>query len=127
MALDSTISKQALTEELARVTAELQTLGVHNKNNPKDWVATPPPEEGGLAPDPNDAADRVEEWDEHAATLAELERQYNDVTRALAKIEDGTYGICEIGDKAIEPDRLGANPAARTCKAHIDEESSLPQ
>lgn len=126
MLSDTTLYKNKLTEALSRVTEELQTLGVHNKDNPQDWVATPEPEEGA-EPDPNDAADRVEEWDEHAATLAELERQYNDTVRALKKIEDGAYGICEICGKEIESERLDANSAARTCKAHIDKEATLPQ
>ena len=126
MALDTALYKTKLTESLARITCELETLGVHTKDNQKDWVATPPPEDG-LEPDQNDAADRVEEWDERAATRAEHEREYNDHTRALKKIEDGTYGICEVSGKEIEADRLDANPAARTCKAHLEEEATLPQ
>ena len=70
-------------------------------------------------------ADVVEEWDERAALVATLERQYNDVTRALGKVKEGTYGICEVGGEPIEEDRLGANPAARTCKAHMNDEGSL--
>ena len=37
------------------------------------------------------------------------------------KIEDGSYGTCETGnDHPIEKERLDANPAARTCKAHMN-------
>jgi len=126
MALNTESYKNKLTEALAHVTDELRALGIHTTKNPKDWVATPSPE-AGPEPDPNDAADRVEEWDEHAATLAELERQYNDVTRALQKIEDGAYGVCEVGHEKIETDRLDANPAARTCKMHLGQEASVPQ
>lgn len=125
--IDTTSYTQKLAEMLARVTAELQTLGVRNPENPSDWVATPPGDEDAAEADPIDAADRVEEWDEHAATLAELEREYNDVRRALAKIEDGTYGVCEISGEPIEEDRLEANPAARTCKTHMEEEGNLPR
>lgn len=126
MALDTTSYKNKLTEALSRVTRELQTLGVHNKDNQKDWIATPSLTESA-EPDPNDAADRVEEWDERVATLSELERGYNDTTRALKKIDGGTYGICEICREEIETDRLDANPAARTCKTHMDREAVLPQ
>jgi RNA polymerase-binding transcription factor DksA len=127
--IDTKGYEQKLSQELARVTAELQTLGVHDTKNPADWIATPDTDEDGLEPDPTDAADRVEEWDEHAAIVAELERQYNDVSRALKKIRekvDGSaYGACEVCGKEIEPDRLDANPAARTCKAHLEEEANL--
>jgi len=36
----------------------------------------------------------------------------------LKKIEDGTYGICEVGGEEIPEDRLDANPSARTCIEH---------
>ena len=124
MAIDTTTQKIKLEEMLTQVTSELKGLGIHNPENPEDWIATPELEEGGQA-DENVAADRVEDWDERAATLATLEHQYNDINRALRKIEDGTYGICEISGGEIDADRLAANPAARTCKAHMEEESSL--
>ncbi|MBI4086871.1 TraR/DksA C4-type zinc finger protein [Candidatus Kaiserbacteria bacterium] len=125
--IDTASYKEKLTESLARVTEELKTLGIHNPENPADWVPTPPTDVDGPEADPVDAADRVEEWDEHAATLAPLEHEYNDIIRALKKIENDTYGICEISGEEIEQDRLEANPAARTCKAHMEEEEDLPQ
>ncbi len=124
MALDTTTYKARLEEMLGKITGELKEIGIHNPENQEDWIATPEKEESGEA-DENVAADRVEDWDERASTLAALERQYNDINRALRKIEEGTYGICEISGGMIDEDRLAANPAARTCKAHMDEESSL--
>jgi RNA polymerase-binding transcription factor DksA len=50
----------------------------------------------------------------------------NTVVHALGKIEAGTYGVCEVSGMDIEEDRLEANPAARTCKAHMAEEATLP-
>jgi RNA polymerase-binding transcription factor DksA len=38
-----------------------------------------------------------------------------DVERALAKIEDGSYGTCEVCGKQIAPERLQAIPWARLC------------
>jgi len=68
-------------------------------------------------------ADRTEEYDERRATLATLEGRYNNIRLALKKITDGNYGICEVSGEPIEEDRLEANPAARTCKAHMEETS----
>lgn len=127
MTLDTSAYKQKLADALSRIIEELQTLGVHDPKNPQDWIPTPPVDEDGPDADPNDVADRVEESDEHTAILAPLERQYNDTSRALKKIKDGTYGACEACRKDIETDRLDANPAARTCKAHMEEEASLSQ
>lgn len=121
---DTASHKQKLEQMLRDVTSELNELGIHNPDNPSDWIATPE-EESGEA-DPNVVADRAEDWDERRATLAQLERQYNDIVRALRKIDAGTYGICEISGEPIEVDRLAANPAARTNKAHMNDEAMLP-
>jgi len=124
MTHDTTKYEHALRDSLKEVTAELGTLGIHNPNNPQDWIATP--EAAGGEADPNVVADTVEDWEERRATLSTLERRYNDLNRALAKIADGTYGICEIAGETIEAERLEANPAARTCMQHLEEEGSLP-
>ncbi|MGH2539889.1 MAG: TraR/DksA family transcriptional regulator [Actinomycetota bacterium] len=38
-----------------------------------------------------------------------------DVGRALAKLEEGTYGICDRCGTRIPDDRLGARPASVRC------------
>lgn len=43
------------------------------------------------------------------------ETQLADVDRALGKLDDGRYGICETCGNAIPDDRLTARPAARYC------------
>lgn len=123
---DTAPYKEKLEAELKLVTDELSSIGVVNPDNPNDWIATPEGVDVGEA-DPNVGADRVEEWDERRAILSQLETRFNNIKRALKKIEDGTYGVCEISGDPIEPDRLDANPAARTCKAHLEEEANLPQ
>lgn len=115
--IDTTTFKTTLTEEKARLEAELQTLGRRNPSNPADWEAVP--QETGQEADPNDAADLIEGFEENTAILKDLEIRYNDVLRALAKIEEGTYGTCEVSGEEIETARLEADPAARTCIAHM--------
>lgn len=126
MAIDINIQKEALQQEAATLVDELKTLGVENPRTDKDWIPTPG-EPADREADLNVAADRSEEWEERRGTLDVLETRLNNVKRALAKTEDGTYGVCEICDETIEADRLEANPAARTCKAHIDDEAKLDQ
>ena len=125
MAIDTNAYRDRLEKMLADITEELKTVGIHNPEVASDWEAVPDP--ATAEPDPNDAADRVEEWDERRAIVAELETRYNNIVRALAKIEAGTYDVCEVCGKQIEEDRLNANPAARTDKEHIDEEQNLPK
>ena len=118
----NTQHKQQLEMMLDALTTELQSLGVENPDVPGDWVTS---SQGTSEADPNDVADRTEEYNERRATLAPLETRYRNIVRALKKIELGTYGICEVSGEVIEPERLAANPAARTCLAHLDEEVTL--
>ncbi len=52
--------------------------------------------------------------------LSELEIRYNEIKKALEKINSGKgYGLCEVCNEPIDPARLEANPAATTCKKHM--------
>lgn len=114
--------KQKLIEEKTKLEAELASLGI---KDPKtgDWGAILEEEPSAELADMNEHGDRFEEFAERANTLGELEIYYRDIEHALEKIEkdDGSYGTCEISGEQIEEDRLMANPAARTCKTHINE------
>lgn len=114
---DTAQYKALLEEEKSRLEAQLATVGRRNPSNPADWEALP--QETGQEADPNDTAEQIEGYEENTAILKELEARYQDVLSALARIDAGTYGVCEVGAEKIEEARLGADPAARTCKAHL--------
>jgi len=125
--MDTEHFKRKLEQELAVVDAELKSVGVQNPHNPQDWEATERKMDVmSAAADSNEAADKQEEYIENRAIVDQLEIRYNNIRRALKKIEDGTYGTCEKNNEPIEPERLEVNPAARTCKAHMNEEKDLP-
>jgi len=72
----------------------------------------------GVTVDPGDAADKgTESYEREVALgLAESERKILiEVERALQKIEEGSYGICEGTGKPITKKRLEAVPYARFC------------
>lgn len=112
--------KIALEAELNQLNTEMKELGIKNPEVKGDWVERTN-DLDTVSADLNDVADRTEEYDERRATLATLEGRYNNIRLALKKITDGNYGMCEVSGEPIEEDRLEANPAARTCKAHMDE------
>ena len=116
--------KSRLEKDLLTTIKELQTIAIQNKET-GDWVAIPEKDSIGNA-DANIVADAVEEWNERRSLMSSLETRYSNIMRALAKISNDTYGICEISQEEIEPARLEANPAARTNIANRDNEENLP-
>ena len=116
--IDINYFKEKLEEELFLVEKELNSIGRKNPDNKNDWEAEPADMNVDSA-DPNETADNIEEFEENTAVLKDLEIRYNDVKDALAKIEKGTYGLCEISGEVIEEERLIANPSARTCMKHM--------
>lgn len=111
--------KSRLEEELTLVEKELNDVGRKNPSNNKDWEAEPADFDTDTAEE-SELADKLEEYEENNAVLNDLEERYNDIKAALDKIAGGTYGVCEVCGQPIEADRLGANPAARTCKTHMN-------
>ena len=117
--IDANKFKDVLLKELALVESELSTVGTHNPENPSDWEAVPPPASDVLGGDQNEAANRLETYEENAGIVKQLEIRYNEIRKALEKIENGTYGVCEVSGEPIETERLEANPAATTCMKHM--------
>ena len=110
--------KEILEKEKERLTVELKELGVMNPRVRGDWITSQQviPES-----DLNLVADHTEEFDEHRAILAELETKYNQVNKALSKLQAGSYGYCELCAQPIEKERLAALPSATTCLKHKDD------
>jgi RNA polymerase-binding transcription factor DksA len=118
--VDTTRMKGMLEGELLRLERELATVGRKNPDNPGDWEASAAASDLDiLQSDENEVADQIEQYEENVAILGDLEPQLNDVKRALEKIENGTYGLCETCNEPIESERLEANPSARTCVKHM--------
>lgn len=117
--IDTGYFKQKLEKELKALETDLKSVGHRNPSNPKDWEASSG-EVDINASDLADVADNIESYESNTAVLKPLEIQYNDIKRALTKIEKGTYGICEVSGHPIEKERLEANPAARTCTKHMN-------
>jgi DnaK suppressor protein len=50
--------------------------------------------------------------------LEQVEAELADIEHALARLDDGTYGRCDVCGAVIDDARLEALPAARFCLAH---------
>jgi RNA polymerase-binding transcription factor DksA len=71
----------------------------------------------GLEYDANfaDTSQVTAERGETDVLVAELRSTLHEIERALHKLDDGTYGICERCGKLIASDRLEAMPATALC------------
>lgn len=121
--LDLEYFRKKLEQEQQAVEADLNKIGRVNVGHPNDWEVKPA--ETAEIEFRDEVADQMEEMEERGATEVTLEQRLNNVKQALQKITAGTYGVCELGGEAIEPERLEANPAARTCKIHMAQADSL--
>ena len=65
-----------------------------------------------------DTAQVSAEQGEAQALAAQLRDQLDDVEHALARLDDGTYGACEVCGQPIGEARLEVMPATRFCIQH---------
>lgn len=95
--------RQALTEELAGVSASLADVRAVRTGGNDDDEHDP------------DGSPLSGEWSRLESNRRATEAGLADVDRALADIEAGRYGICTDCGRPIAAGRLEARPAARTC------------
>jgi RNA polymerase-binding transcription factor DksA len=100
--------RQLLEDERRQLQSELSELG-HGEG-------------GGLDYDPNfaDTSQVTAERGEADALAGQLQETLDEVALALGRLEDGTYGTCEVCAVAISPARLEAMPATRFCIDHAN-------
>ncbi|MCE9541754.1 TraR/DksA family transcriptional regulator [Candidatus Kaiserbacteria bacterium] len=108
--------------EVEKVNLE-EELSSHGRvlNDAGDWEGASIGFEGEES-DPNDVADQIEELVTNVPLVEELEARHVDVAEAVEKMDEGVYGLCEECSEPIPLARLMANPAARTCIEHAEEE-----
>ncbi|HVY35996.1 MAG TPA: hypothetical protein VG982_01815 [Candidatus Paceibacterota bacterium] len=118
--IDTKPFEEKLSAEKKLLEEELSGMARFNTNT-NLWEAIPDQDLVGEIDD-NDAADRFEDFEERTSMTATLQERLSDIETALEKIKQGTYGTCEVAPThPIEKERLVANPAARTCKKHMEE------
>jgi DnaK suppressor protein len=111
-------TKEFLEEQKAllldRKTQIMRELKADTVKNPKSDT-----EYDALFPDFGDKEDEnaaeVAAFEGNLSMEKNLEVSLTQVDRALAKIENGTYGLCEKCGQPISADRLQAFPSAAAC------------
>jgi DnaK suppressor protein len=111
--IDTSEFRTLLEEERTRIVDAIQYLKEENPGNMQDELG----ELGGRGAD-NHLGDMAtvtfdRELDEGLEEGAQ--QTLTQIDRALAKIDDGTYGVCERCGNAVGEDRLRARPWATLC------------
>lgn len=66
-----------------------------------------------------DRKNKLLEFAEENSSVAEIAKLLSDIDEALLRIQNGTFGICEVCKDPIEPDRLEADPLLTFCLDHL--------
>ncbi|MBI3976829.1 MAG: TraR/DksA C4-type zinc finger protein [Chloroflexi bacterium] len=105
---DEAAVRQALQAELARIGARFEALA--------RLAGTA---EGGSRPGfgkrVGDYTAEVMENQRATATARSLGQTESEIRRALAKLDEGTYGLCDTCRAPIDAERLAAIPTATHC------------
>jgi len=104
--------KKALLSLRADVTSNIEALrsGLE-QSTLSDEVGS----ESDVPTDNADVGSALFDRERDQSMLLEFEGRLEDIDRALEKIEEGTYGICDRNGKVISPERLEAIPEAILC------------
>jgi len=94
-------SKQALERELEEIAAQIDRLEMNLEHKPEYGMGKGDP--------------LITRWEMNRALLQSLKKRAASVRAALAKLDHGTYGICERCGRPIHPDRMAALPEAKLC------------
>ncbi len=94
-------SKRALEHELEDIAAQIDRLEMNLEHKPEYGMGKGDP--------------LITRWELDRALLQSLKKREVSVRAALAKLDQGTYGLCEHCGRPIHPDRMAALPEARLC------------
>lgn len=117
--MDTDLARQRLADERERLTGVRATFDEEHLTDQSE----------------NDSVGELSSYDQHQADmgtetferekdmsiLEQVEAELADVEHALRRLDDGTYGTCEVCGKEIAEERLEAMPAARLCLEHQEE------
>jgi RNA polymerase-binding transcription factor DksA len=94
--------------------AEEKRLAALREGNPEDETPAP----GDVADQGADAASRTFNREVNHSVVEQAEAGLEEVAAARRRLDEGAYGVCEVGGEQIPDARLEAQPATRHCVEH---------
>jgi RNA polymerase-binding transcription factor DksA len=116
------LDKKKIKEKLEKERDDLllQMKGMGKLNTETDEWETIPEELDFPEADENDKADRFEDFEARSSVMRTLEPRLKTILKALRGLNRDSFGKCVVCKKDIEMARLEVNPAAQTCKKHLE-------
>jgi RNA polymerase-binding transcription factor DksA len=114
--MDTDLARQRLAEERERLDGVKSTFDDEHLGDQSESEST-----GELSSYDQHQADmgtETFEREKDLSILEQVEAELADVEHALRRLDDGSYGTCEVCGKTIPDERLEAMPAARLCLEH---------
>ena len=105
--------RKLLEEEKGRLTSAVDFLEKENPGSISDELGELA--EGGTDNHLGDTATALHDRELDKGIEEGAKQTLADIDAALQRIEDGTYGTCEVCGEPISPDRLAAIPWTRLC------------
>lgn len=95
--------RQRTEDELKRIAKPINAAGEFETNFSE------------IGTDEDENASEVEEYTDNLALETNLQKQLAEISSALERIKNGTYGKCENCNNEIPLERLRAYPSAKNC------------
>ncbi len=93
--------RRELDDEIEKMTADIQAMTADEQT------------EGGTGGNhPSDEANDVRDAEQSLTMQLDLEAMRRQVVAALNRMDEGTYGLCQLCGNPIDPERLDALPYA---------------
>ncbi len=103
--------EQQLIKEKKQILSDLKSMSRRDNHEADDRTAKFP--EYGDKADEN--AQEINDYSTTVVAERVLEKNLDDINKALERIKAGTYGICKYCGKPIGKKRLQARPTANSC------------
>lgn len=111
--MDTQTARRRLTEERERLAATLEGLQIDVEAQKESLQELSMVDQHHA-----DIGTETFEREKDLSLLESVQAGIQDVDAALHRLDQGTYGTCEVCHEPISDDRLDAVPAARFCVEH---------
>lgn len=102
--------RDTLLAEKARLEEELSEISKKSAGHPDREASFPE-----FGDEEDDNVKEIEAFTVNKPLEISLENSLRDVSKALQRLNEGTYGICKYCDKPIDEKRLIARPTSSAC------------